>query len=176
MPLVLPAAGARCEVIYSIQPRNGIAISYPNFEDVFASGIRRFPALRWSGLPAWDWQYHLNETAAKGLIELVIAEYKRQHDGPPKELFIHVSSNFGDEEWTGFEKGAEIETKVLGIQISVAYDDLKLFRMGNYPTIRGTALALNDRSIPLDFRIRTSTRYLHGAGDAQSDPCPRATR
>lgn len=76
----------------------------------------------------------------------------------------------------GFEKGAEIETKVLGIQISVAYDDLKLFRMGNYPTIRGTALALNDRSIPLDFRIRTSTRYLHGAGDAQSDPCPRATR
>ena len=38
-------------------------------------------------------------------VELVIAEYERQHDCPPKELFIHASSNFGDEEWTGFENG-----------------------------------------------------------------------
>lgn len=91
-------------------------------------------------------QYHLDETAAKGLVELVIAEYERQHDGPPKELFIHASSNFGDEEWAGFEKGAGTETQVLGIQISDAYDDLKLFRMGNYPVIRGTALPLGESS------------------------------
>jgi hypothetical protein len=91
-------------------------------------------------------QYHLDEAAAKELVELVIAEYKRQHDAPPKELFIHASSSFGDEEWTGFEKGAGTETRVLGIQVSDAFDDLKLYRMGNYPAIRGTALPLNDRS------------------------------
>lgn len=91
-------------------------------------------------------QFHLDEAAAKGLVELVIEEYRRQHDSPPKELFIHASSNFGDAEWTGFEKGAGTATKVLGIQISDAFEDLKLYRMGKYPTIRGTALPLGDRS------------------------------
>ena len=91
-------------------------------------------------------QYHLDEAAAKGLVELVIGEYLRLHDSPPKELFIHASSNFADDEWAGFEKGAGTDTKVLGIQISDAYEDLKLYRMGNYPVIRGTALPLGDRS------------------------------
>lgn len=91
-------------------------------------------------------QFHLDEAAAKVLIELVIAEYRLQHDSPPKELFIHASSNFGDEEWAGFEKGAGTDTKVLGIQISDAYEDLKLYRMGKYPTIRGTALPLGERN------------------------------
>lgn len=91
-------------------------------------------------------QFHLDETAAKGMVELVIEEYRRQHNGPPKELFVHASSNFGDEEWMGFEKGAGAETKVLGIQILDAFEDLKLYRMGSYPTIRGTALPLGDRS------------------------------
>lgn len=91
-------------------------------------------------------QFHLDEASAKGLIELVIAEYRLQHDAPPKELFIHASSNFADEEWAGFEKGAGTETRVLGIQISDAFEDLKLYRMGNYPVIRGTALPLGERS------------------------------
>ena len=91
-------------------------------------------------------QFHLDEAAAKGLVELVIGEYLRLHDSPPKELFIHASSNFADDEWAGFEKGAGADTKVLGVQISDAYEDLKLYRMGNYPVIRGTALPLGDRS------------------------------
>jgi hypothetical protein len=91
-------------------------------------------------------QFHLDEAAAKELVELVIGEYLRLHDSPPKELFIHASSNFADEEWAGFEKGAGTDTKVLGIQISDAYEDLKLYRMGNYPVIRGTALPLGDKS------------------------------
>ena len=91
-------------------------------------------------------QFHLDEAAAQGLVELVIEEYRRQHGGPPKELFIHASSNFGDEEWVGFERGAGTVTKVLGIQISDAFEDLKLYRMGEHPTIRGTALPLSERS------------------------------
>jgi hypothetical protein len=35
---------------------------------------------------------------------------------------------------------------VLGVQISDAYEDLKLYRMGKYPTIRGTALPLGERN------------------------------
>jgi hypothetical protein len=91
-------------------------------------------------------QFHLDKAAAEGLVELVIEEYRRQHGTPPNELFIHASSNFGDEEWEGFENGAGSLTKVLGIQISDAFEDLKLYRMGKYPTIRGTALPLSERS------------------------------
>ena len=40
----------------------------------------------------------------------------------------------------------ELKQRSLGIQISDAYEDLKLYRMGNYPVIRGTALPLGDRS------------------------------
>jgi len=47
--------------------------------------------------------------------------------------FIHASSSFADDEWAGFEKGAGQDTKVLGIQISDAFEDLKLYRTGNYP-------------------------------------------
>jgi hypothetical protein len=35
-------------------------------------------------------EYHLDQLAAKDLVERVVTEYKRQHNGaPPKELFIH---------------------------------------------------------------------------------------
>ena len=122
-------------------------------------------------------QFHLDEAAAKVLIELVIAEYRLQHDSPPKELFIHASSNFGDEEWAGFEKGAGTETKVLGIQISDAYEDLKLYRMGKYPTIRGTALPLGDRNAYLwTSGFVPRLRHLHGAGDTQPHHGPGPAR
>ncbi|MBB5327812.1 hypothetical protein [Tunturiibacter gelidoferens] len=88
-------------------------------------------------------QFHLDDDAAKRLVTLVIDEYRRQHNEPPKELFIHAGSNFTDEEWKGFEGGAGTATKVIGVQISDAFDDLKLYRMGKYPTVRGTALPLN---------------------------------
>ena len=73
----------------------------------------------------------------------MIEEYCRQHNEPPRELFFHATSNFTEEEWAGFEKGADEKTSVVGIQISDAFDDLKLYRTGKYPTIRGTALVLS---------------------------------
>ncbi len=35
-------------------------------------------------------QFHLDRAAAKSLIEMVIGEYRRLHDVPPRELFIHA--------------------------------------------------------------------------------------
>ena len=88
-------------------------------------------------------QFHLDAAAAETLVQVVIKEYRRQHDDEaPRELFIHATSNFTDEEWAGFEKGAGDYTSVVGVQISDAFDDLKLYRTGKYPTIRGTALIL----------------------------------
>jgi hypothetical protein len=90
-------------------------------------------------------QFHLDEPAAKRLVEMVVQEYREQHDNnPPTELFLHAKSFFADEEWKGFVSGAPPETNVVGVQISDAKEALKLFRPGKYPVVRGTALMLSD--------------------------------
>lgn len=90
-------------------------------------------------------QFHIDAPAAKRLIEMVVQEYRDQHDNnPPKELFLHAKSNFSDEEWSGFASGAPPETNIVGVQISDAQDALKLFRPGKYPVLRGTALLLSE--------------------------------
>lgn len=88
-------------------------------------------------------QFHLDRQAAKSLIEMVVGEYSRLHDAPPSELFIHAKSAFTDEEWEGFSAGCQSETNLVGVQISEARDDLKLYRPGEYPVIRGTAFQVS---------------------------------
>jgi hypothetical protein len=89
-------------------------------------------------------QFHIDKSAAKRLVEMVVQEYREQHDGsPPSELFLHAKSYFTDEEWEGFVSGAP-DTKVVGVQISDAKDALKLFRPGKYAVVRGTVLKLSD--------------------------------
>lgn len=91
-------------------------------------------------------QFHLDRTAAKSLIQMVVGEYKRLHGTPPKELFIHAKSAFTDKEWAGFKEGCVAETNLVGVQIADARDDLKLFRPGSYPVIRGTVLYAGERN------------------------------
>ncbi|MDR3474076.1 MAG: hypothetical protein P4M09_20665 [Devosia sp.] len=85
-------------------------------------------------------QFHLDEASAKRLVDMVVKEYRDLHEGAaPKELFIHAKSAFSDEEWKGFQDAAP-GTNVVAVQISDAKDNLKLFRPGRYPVVRGTAL------------------------------------
>lgn len=90
-------------------------------------------------------QFHIDKPAAKRLVEMVVQEYRDQHDKkPPAELFLHAKSHFTDEEWDGFLSGAPRETNVVGVQIADGRDTLKLFRPGKYPVLRGTALLLSE--------------------------------
>lgn len=90
-------------------------------------------------------QYHLDENAAHNLVAMVIKEYREQHnDVAPSELFLHAKSSFTDEEWRGFVSGAPSETNVVGVQIADAKDNLKLYRPGKYPMMRGSALMMGD--------------------------------
>lgn len=92
-------------------------------------------------------QFHLDEQAAKNLIKMVTEEYKSQHDDQaPSELFIHATSAFTEDEWKGFSAGSDSRTNLVGVQIIDAHDDLKLFRPGAYPVIRGSALLTSERS------------------------------
>lgn len=90
-------------------------------------------------------QFHLDHEAASNLIEMVVSEYSRLHDGPPSELFIHAKSAFTDEEWRGFTAGCDVKTNLVGVQIADTRDTLKLYRPGEYPVIRGTALQIGER-------------------------------
>jgi hypothetical protein len=90
-------------------------------------------------------QYHLDAAAARNLASLVVAEYSHQHGTPPSELFIHARSSFTEEEWRGFLSAVPAETRLVGVQI-VRGSGLKLFRQGDYPVIRGTALQIDERS------------------------------
>lgn len=90
--------------------------------------------------------YHLTAAAAKSLLGMVLRTYEEKHGGPPNELFIHGQTYFNDEEWRAFEAAAPAGTNVVGIRIRSTSGETKLFRDGDYPVLRGTAMLLNDRN------------------------------
>lgn len=92
-----------------------------------------------------DHEFHLKRDAAKNLLKMVLETYKEMHDGPPKELFIHGQTYFNDEEWQAFCDAAPRETNVVGVRIGTTGGETKLFRDGDYPVLRGTALLLDDK-------------------------------
>jgi hypothetical protein len=110
-------------------------------------------------------QFHLNRESAKNLLTMVIGEYKNLHDQhPPSELFVHARAAFSDDEWAGFLDAANgLNTNIVGVQISDAREDLKLFRPGSYPVIRGTALKTGSRSAFLWTRLLPEVGHVHGA-------------
>ena len=92
-------------------------------------------------------QFHLDRNAAASLVTTVLEEYRKGHGRPPAELFIHAKASFSDDEWAGFcDATSGTATNVVGVQIADGWDQLKLFRSGSYPIIRGTALVTNPRS------------------------------
>jgi hypothetical protein len=50
-----------------------------------------------------------------------------------------------DDEWRGCAAGCGEETNLVSVQIADARDDLKLYRPGEYPVIRGMALQIGER-------------------------------
>ncbi len=92
-----------------------------------------------------DYEYHLKAPEAKKLISKVLDTFKDKHGTIPKELFIHGRTIFNNEEWDAFKEVAPTGTNVVGVRIKTTDGDTKLFRDGDYPVIRGTAMLLDDR-------------------------------
>lgn len=93
-----------------------------------------------------DYEYHLRPDAAKDLIEKVLGTYREQYDCAPNELFIHGQTSFNDDEWRAFEAAAPATTNVVGVRIKTTRGETKLFRDGDYPVLRGTALLLDEKN------------------------------
>ncbi len=92
-----------------------------------------------------DHTFHLKKEKAAELMDLVVKAYTQTHGHPPKELFIHGQTWFGEDEWTGFSSTVPPETKLVGVRIR-RQNEIKLFRYGKRPPLRGTALIRSDRN------------------------------
>ena len=95
---------------------------------------------------ASEYEYHLKPQAAKSLIGKVMDTFKDKHGGPPEELFIHGRTSFTLDEWRSFKRAVSGKTKLVGVRIRSTYGENKLFRPGDYPVLRGTALLPNARN------------------------------
>lgn len=93
-----------------------------------------------------DYEYHLKTPEARSLIQKVLQTFEDKHGAPPKELFIHGRTTFNDDEWAAFTQAAPEGTNVVAVRIKTTTGDTKLYRNGDYPVLRGTALLLDDRN------------------------------
>jgi hypothetical protein len=93
-----------------------------------------------------DFEFHLKASEAKNLIAKVLDTFTDKHGEPPKEFFIHGRTTFNEDEWNAFKQAAPKSTNVVGVRIKETHGESKLFRDGDYPVMRGTALILDDRN------------------------------
>ena len=89
-------------------------------------------------------EFHLPASEATALVHRVVQSYVEEKGIAPSELFIHGRSRFTAEEAAAFQLGAPDGTKVFCVCIKRS-NDLKLFRPGSTPILRGTAYKLNAR-------------------------------
>lgn len=87
--------------------------------------------------------FKLSRAQAAHLMTMIVEGYKEIHNRYPKELFIHGKIEFGDEEWAGFTSTVPAETNLVGVQIR-RQNEIKLFRFGQNPVLRGTAIIVDE--------------------------------
>jgi hypothetical protein len=89
--------------------------------------------------------FHLSRTAAQDLVSLALTSYKQKKGKPPKELFLHGKVRFNDEEWRGFGEAVDLTTNLVGVRIRDD-SDIKLYRTGKHPVLRGLAYIRDERT------------------------------
>jgi hypothetical protein len=86
---------------------------------------------------------HLSEAAAGALLQEALRRYRDAHQTLPARVVIHKTSSHSDDELAGFRCAVE-EARVSRCDL-LSFSDHetpRLFRLGKYPPLRGTALML----------------------------------
>jgi hypothetical protein len=89
-------------------------------------------------------EFHLSREAAHSLMSQAVKAYQTEHEAAPEELFIHGQTYFSDEEWEGFKSAVPGETRLVGVRIRRT-SEMKLYRPGPHPVLRGTAYRIHSR-------------------------------
>lgn len=88
---------------------------------------------------------HLDEQQAYNLLTQSLEEYYDAVKIFPKRLVIHKTSNFNEDEIYGFTHAAkELHINQIDL-VSIQTSDIRLYRSGNYPPMRGTHFTMTDK-------------------------------
>lgn len=95
---------------------------------------------------------HLSETDAAGLLANSLKQYRAEHKTLPARVVLHKSSYFSDAEISGFQLAIQNERIELIDMVSIRDSNIRLFRDGDYPALRGTFLDIDDQTALLYTR------------------------
>lgn len=87
---------------------------------------------------------YLEAKDSESLLLNALKEYRGRHKHAPARVVIHKSSPFRQEEIEGFNSAINQERIDQRNYVSVGDSDIRLFRKGEYPPLRGTLLELED--------------------------------
>ena len=94
-----------------------------------------------------DRQPHLRRSDAEELLGVALDTYEREHHHFPARVVLHKTSQFDDEEVSGFELAAD-DRRIHHLEmlwIVDASEGTRLFRNGDYPVLRGTFASIGER-------------------------------
>lgn len=87
---------------------------------------------------------HLDEQQAFNLLTKSLKEYYDAVKIYPKRLVLHKTSNFNQDEIYGFTQAArQLHINQIDL-VSIQISDIRLYRSGNYPPMRGTHFTMTD--------------------------------
>jgi hypothetical protein len=90
-------------------------------------------------------QFHLTRKAAKELLTKVLRTYSDLEGKPLTEIFLHYKAGISFKEFEGFRSACPSGANLFCVKIRQEPRDIRLYRQGRMPILRGTFLELNPR-------------------------------
>jgi hypothetical protein len=84
--------------------------------------------------------FHLSAAAAEALLTKVLKEYGEGSGKPLQEIFLHYRAGINAEEFEGFRKACPAGVRLVAVKVRTQRDDVRLYREGSRPVIRGSLL------------------------------------
>ncbi len=103
-------------------------------------------------ISADDKQHHLQGKDAFELLVRALDAYRGEHYNFPARVVIHKTSSYTPDEFDGFKQALKQHRIDFADFINIRKSYTRLFRDGEYPTLRGTLLSLDSRSHALYTR------------------------
>ncbi len=91
-----------------------------------------------------DRQPHLSASDAESLVENALSQYQQEHKTMPARIVVHKSSQFSESEREGFLSGIKRYRISEYDLMSIRKTGTRLYRIGDYPPVRGMLWNLDD--------------------------------
>jgi len=89
---------------------------------------------------------HLSYDDSASILIQALQRYRDEHKNMPARVVLHKSSYFTPDETAGFKAALQQEQVDMVDMLSMRKSDVRLFRSGQYPVLRGTHLPLDGKS------------------------------